>query len=188
MNFVTIDFETANQYSQSACSVGLARFDGDGILLDTFYSLIKPPAGYDRFLARNTEIHGLRAEDVADAPDFGYLWPEIELFIGSDFLVAHNAEFDMGILRGLFSFFGIAKPDLRYFCSLRVSRKVWPSLESHALTWLSAHFNLEYNAHNALDDAINCGKIFSKCCNGKLYDFQLLRKFLIVRGIEIKRL
>lgn len=188
MEFVAIDFETANQYPQSACSVGLARFDGDGRVTDRFYSLIKPPRGYDMFLAHNVEIHGIRPRDVADAPDFAYIWPEIELFIGNDVLVAHNAEFDMGILRSLFSHYCIEKPELRYFCSLQISRRIWPNLSSHALTFLSDHFQLEYNAHNALDDAINCGKIFVRCCNGRLYELQDLRKFLIVRGIELKRL
>ena len=188
MDFVTIDFETANQFPQNACSVGLARFDSDGNVLDRFYSLIKPPRGFDTFWARNIDIHGIRPRDVADAPDFAYIWPEIELFIGNDFLVAHNAEFDMGVLRSLFSYYGIEKPDIKYLCSLRISRRVWPGLSSHALTFLSDHFCLQYNAHNALDDAINCGKVFIRCCNGKLYELQDLRKFLIVRGIEFKHL
>lgn len=188
MDYVTIDFETANQFRESACSVGLARFDSDGVLKNTFYSLLKPPKGYDFFLSHNIEIHGIRPSDVADAPDFEYIWPEVELFIGSDFLVAHNAEFDMGILRNLFCYFNIQKPDISYLCSLKISRRIWPNLEHHALTWLSEHFALDYNAHNALDDAVNCGKIFAKCCSGKLNTLQNLRKFLIVRGIELKKL
>ena len=43
MTFTTIDFETANQMPQSACSVGLAKFDEEGRVIDKFYSLIKPP-------------------------------------------------------------------------------------------------------------------------------------------------
>lgn len=188
MNFVTIDFETANQYPQSACSVGLVRFDGQGNILDTFYSLIKPPRGFDRFNAHNISIHSITPQDVKDSPDFGYLWPEIEYFIGADFLIAHNAPFDMGVLRSLLDCYDICKPDIRYLCSLQISRKIWPNLPSHALTSLSEHFCLDYNAHNALDDAVNCGKVFIKACNGRLNSLEDLRKFLIVRGIELKRL
>lgn len=188
MNFVTIDFETANQMPQSACSVGLARFDESGQVLDTFYSLMKPPLGYDRFFGRNIEIHGIRPADVKDAPDFGYLWPEIEYFIGDDFLVAHNARFDMGVLVSLIKLFGFDMPDISYLCSLQISRKVWPLAKSHALTALSEHFGLDYNAHNALDDAVNCGKVFIRACNGRLHELQDLRKYLIVRGIELKKL
>lgn len=188
MTFTTIDFETANQMPQSACSVGLAKFDEDGRVLDKFYSLIKPPRGYDYFYSRNIEIHGIRPRDVADAPDWAYIWPEIEYFIGDDFLVAHNARFDMGVMTSLLKHFDIEIPDISYLDSLQISRKVWPHLRSHALTSLSAQFGLDYNAHNALDDAINCGKVFVKACNGRLYELQDLRKFLIVRGIELKRI
>ncbi len=188
MNFVTIDFETANQSPLSACSVGLARFDESGQVIDTFYSLIKPPRGFDYFYGRNIDIHGIRPRDVKDAPDFAYIWPEIEYFIGDDFLVAHNAQFDMNVLASLLRYFEIEIPDISYLCSLRIARKVWPQFKSHALTSLSEHFGLEYNAHNALDDAINCGKVFIRACNGRLYELQDLRKFLIVRGIELKKL
>ena len=187
MNFATIDFETANSYPQSACSVGLARLDCTGNVIDTYYSLIKPPGGYDNFYSRNIEIHGIRPCDVADSPDFAYIWPEIEYFIGNDFVVAHNAQFDMGVLRSLIQHYNIPMPDFRYLCSLRISRKIWPNMPSHALTALSRQFNLEYNAHNALDDAVNCGKVFVKACNGRLGELTDLRKFLIVRGIELKQ-
>lgn len=188
MNFVTIDFETANQMPLSACSVGLARFDEDGRVLDTFYTLLKPPKGYDHFYARNIEIHGITPRDVSDAHDFEYIWPEIEYFIGNDFVVAHNAQFDMNVLKALLEYYGCPDPELKYLCSLQISRKVWPNFRSHALTSLSEQFGLEYNAHNALDDAINCGKVFIRACNGKLFELQDLRKFLIVRGIEFKTL
>lgn len=186
MTFVTIDFETANQMPQSACSVGLARFDEDGKVIDTFYSLIKPPKGYDYFYARNIEIHGIRPRDVYDAPDFAYIWPEIEYFIGDDFIVAHNARFDVGVMISLLKHFDIEIPDIKFLCSLQISRKVWPQFRSHALTSLSEQFGLDYNAHNALDDAINCGKVFVRACNGKLFELADLRKFLMVRGIELK--
>lgn len=188
MNFVTIDFETANPYPQSACSVGLVRFDECGKQIGTFYSLIKPPRGFDAFYSHNIEIHGITKRDVQDAPDFAYLWPEIEYFIGEDIVVAHNAQFDMGVLKSLIDYFDIQKPEIRYLCSLKISRKIWPNLPSHALTYLSEHFGLEYQAHNALDDAMNCGKVFIRACNGRLLELDDLRKFLIVRGIELKRL
>ena len=188
MNFVTIDFETANNMPQSACSIGLAKFDEEGKVVDTFYSLIKPPKNYDYFYSRNIDIHGIKPRDVLGAPDFAYIWPEIEYFIGDDFLVAHNARFDVNVLTSLLNHYGIAIPDTSYLCSLQISRKVWPQFKSHALTSLSAQFGLDYNAHNALDDAINCGKVFVKACNGRLYELQDLRKFLIVRGIELKKI
>ena len=42
MEFIAIDFETANRYNHSAVSVGLARMDHKGNVLDSYYTLIRP--------------------------------------------------------------------------------------------------------------------------------------------------
>jgi DNA polymerase III epsilon subunit-like protein len=41
MNFVTIDFETAKYSRESACAVGLVKYQ-DGKATDSYYSLIRP--------------------------------------------------------------------------------------------------------------------------------------------------
>lgn len=185
MNFIAIDFETANSSFQSACSVGLVRFNGDGEIKGKFYSLIKPPDEYSYFHSGNINIHGIHSSDVKDEPNFDYLWPEISYFIGDDFLVAHNASFDMNVLKSLLRYYNIDIPHIAYFCSCKISRKVWPKLSSHRLTYLSELFGFDYKAHYALDDAVNCGKVFQKACNGRLSDLTDLRRFLITKGIQI---
>jgi DNA polymerase-3 subunit epsilon len=157
MNFVAIDFETAQYSPDSACSVGLVKFR-DGKAQDGYYSLIRPPVLYIR--PDFTDIHGLTVDDVRDAPVFADLWDRAILpFIDAMPLAAHNASFDMGVLRAVLNRQGIPVPRLRYFCTLMLSRKVWPGLRSHSLPNLGAHFGIHYQAHNALDDARTCGDI-----------------------------
>ncbi|MDD4000958.1 MAG: 3'-5' exonuclease [Bacilli bacterium] len=172
-----IDFETADSHSESACSVGLAKFDEEGQITNTKYSLIKPPE-FCNFNGWNTKIHGIRRNDVREAPSFSYLWPDLEYFLGEDLLIAHNAPFDMSVLVALLDYYQIEVPHIPYLCTLQLSRRVWPRLTSHALTYLSEYFDLPYNAHNALDDAQNCGKLFAKACNSRMYDKDDLKKFL----------
>ena len=50
-------------------------------------------------------------------------------------------------------------PALQYFYTCSLARRTWPELESHALTALAENFGIVYNAHNALDDAMTCGKL-----------------------------
>ena len=45
LNYIAIDFETANYFKNSACSVGLVRFI-DGKETDSCYSLIHPAKMY----------------------------------------------------------------------------------------------------------------------------------------------
>jgi DNA polymerase-3 subunit epsilon len=83
-------------------------------------------------------------------------------FIGGCPVVAHNAAFDMGVLRAALSWYGLAAEGLRYFCSLRIARTAWRELPSHALPSLAARFSIVYKAHDALDDARTCGDIVNR--------------------------
>ena len=157
MNFVAIDFETAKHSQESACSVGLVKYI-DGTAADTFYSLLRPPSLYIR--PDFTKIHGLTVDDVKDAPTFADLWDSaIRPFIGDFPLAAHYAPFDMGVLGAVLAWHGLDIPALPYFCTCNLARRTWPGLRSYALTALAHHFGIIYDAHNALDDAMTCGKL-----------------------------
>ena len=157
MNFVSIDFETAKYSRESACSVGLVKFE-NGKAGDTFYSLIRPPELYIR--PDFTEIHGLTVDDVKDAPGFADLWDSaIKPFIGKLPLAAHFAPFDMSVLHAVLAYYNLEIPKLPYFCTCSLSRNTWPGLDSYSLTSLANYFDIHYKAHNALDDAMTCGKL-----------------------------
>ncbi|MCL2759989.1 MAG: 3'-5' exonuclease [Treponema sp.] len=157
MNFTAIDFETAKYSQESACSIGLVKFQ-DGKAIDTFYSLIRPPKLYIR--PDFTKIHGLTVDDVKDAPRFSELWDSsIKPFIGDLPLAAHNASFDMGVLEAVLEWYDLPVPPIPYFCTCKLSRRTWFGLKSHALKALAKNFGIIYEAHNALDDAMTCGKL-----------------------------
>jgi DNA polymerase-3 subunit epsilon len=184
MNFVAIDFETAQYAPDSACSVGLALFR-DGEARDSYYSLIRPPVLYIR--PDFTEIHGLTVEDVRDAPGFADIWESAMLpFIGDMPLAAHNAAFDMGVLRAVLERHGLPVPPLRYFCTLMLSRRVWPGLRSHSLPNLGAHFGIRYEAHHAMDDARVCGGI--ACLAARQTGSRNVRELLRAARLGMRRL
>jgi DNA polymerase-3 subunit epsilon len=179
MNFVAIDFETANS-RESAISVGLAKYR-NGRLIDSWYSLIRQPELYIR--PDFTEIHGLTVADVKDAPFFDEIWEEYtHPFIGKLPLAAHNATFDMSVLRAALDWYKLPVPPLKYFCTLKLARAAWPKLKSHALTKLGEHFGIGYDAHNALADAKTCGTI--ACKAAEKYACTHLGKLL--RAVELE--
>ncbi|MDR2468094.1 MAG: 3'-5' exonuclease [Spirochaetaceae bacterium] len=156
MNFVTIDFETAKYSPESACSIGMIKFK-NGKAVDSFYSLIQPPELFIR--PDFTAIHGLTVENVKNAPLFSQIWKKTLSFIDKLPLAAHNAQFDMRVLKAVLAWYDLFIPPLHYFCTLDLSRAVWPELPSHTLSRLAAHFGIIYAAHNAQADAETCGKI-----------------------------
>ena len=165
MNYIAFDFETANQYKNSACSIGLDRFI-DGKETDSCYSLIHPAKMY--FIPEWTEeIHHISYEDVRNKPYFPEVWdtivkPFIEKTPGVP-LVAHNGKtFDVPVIRSCCEYYGMETPKLSFFDSLLIARKSWPEMQSHKLTDLGKHFGIDYLSHDALEDSRTCGLIITK--------------------------
>ncbi len=158
LDFTAIDFETANSSSASACAVGLVRVR-DGVVVDQTGWLIRPPAGHDVFFELNTRIHGICADDVVDAPTWSEQLRELAAFAGSDVLVAHNAGFDMAVLKRACEATGDDCPPYRYACSLQVARKVY-RLESYRLPFVAAEAGFaDFPHHNATADALACAHV-----------------------------
>lgn len=158
LDFTAIDFETANGFRGSPCSVGLIRVRG-GRAVERASWLMRPPAGHDEFDPRNVAIHGIRPDDVAQAPRFGDLFAEIGGFIGEDVLVAHNAAFDLGVIRSALEVSGMEAPAYDYACTVVLSRKTY-RLVSHSLPFAAreAGVRLEHH-HDATEDAAACAGI-----------------------------
>jgi DNA polymerase III subunit epsilon len=158
LDFTAIDFETANSNSASACSVGLVKVR-DGVVVDETGWLIRPPAGYDSFNEWNTRIHGIMAPDVAGAPLWSEQLADLVAFADGDALVAHNAGFDMGVIKAACAASYLDCPDFSYLCSLRVARKTY-NLDSYRLPVAAMAAGFEgFHHHDALDDSRACAAI-----------------------------
>jgi DNA polymerase-3 subunit epsilon len=151
MRFAAIDFETASAERVSACSLGIAVVE-DGEVVRRKEWLIRPPSMY--FNPFNIQIHGITPEMVADSPEFDALWPEIEHEIGDLTLVAHNAGFDMGVLRATLAHYDLWCQRMQFLCSCSLSRKCWPDLPRHTLDALAREFGIQFRHHNAEEDAV----------------------------------
>jgi DNA polymerase-3 subunit epsilon len=155
MNFVAIDFETANFRRNSACSVGLVKVS-DGKIVDAAVHLIRPPTKEFVF----THIHGLTWADVANSDDFGKLWPTLDRFLDrAEFLVAHNASFDKGVLHSCCMSYGISPPTLPFVCTVQISRSTW-NIYPTKLSDICRKLGIPLNHHEALSDANACAQIF----------------------------
>jgi DNA polymerase III subunit epsilon len=158
LNFTAIDFETANGSPASPCAVGLVKVR-DGKIADTLAFLIQPPSPNDWFHEGNIRIHGIRPSDVDGAATAAEALQIMQSFIGDDTLIAHNAPFDMGVLRATAALVQHELPKLQYSCSLAISRKTY-NLESYRLNAVAyAIGHEEFNHHDALADSDACARI-----------------------------
>jgi DNA polymerase-3 subunit epsilon len=158
LNFTAIDFETANGSPASPCAVGLSRVR-DGQIVEQLSLLFRPPWPHDWFAAGNVKVHGITAESVTDAPGFEEALPELLLFLEDDLLIAHNAGFDMGVLKSASLAVNFDVPNYRYGCSLQMSRRTY-NLESYRLNAVAyAAGHEEFQHHDALADSDACARI-----------------------------
>lgn len=158
LDFTAIDFETANSSPASACAVGLVRVR-DGVVVATAGWLIQPPPGHDEFQEWNVRIHGIRPEHVRTAARWVDQFDRLCSFAGADVLVAHNAGFDLNVLRRAAEATGGLCPPYQSLCSLQVARKTY-QLESYRLPKAAEAAGFEEFAHHdALADARACAQI-----------------------------
>ncbi|MBI4898633.1 MAG: 3'-5' exonuclease [Actinobacteria bacterium] len=122
-SFVAIDFETARW--GVACAVGLVHFE-NGKPIDERYTLIDPRISPRRWDAGAIRVHGITPADVIGQPTFTDIWPELVHYAACYPLVAHNANFDMGVLRGELERANLQTPTVRYGCSMALARNAWP--------------------------------------------------------------
>ncbi|WP_459790726.1 3'-5' exonuclease [Arthrobacter sp. AD-310] len=158
LDFTAIDFETANGFRGSPCAVGLTKVRGGKIVAEASW-LMRPPHNYDHFDYHNVRIHGITAADVAGRPRFGELFAEIGAFIGEDVLAAHNAAFDLGVIRSALEVSGLPGPAYDYVCTVMLSRRCY-SLVSNSLPFAAEEAGVPLvRHHDAAEDARACAGI-----------------------------
>lgn len=123
----------------------------EGEVVERFVSLIYPGTSVP---AHISQLTGIYDDMLADAPAFSAIAEELLEWLGSACLVAHNARFDASFLRNEFKRAGYTyRPTL--ICTLRISRRLNPSLPKHNLAALLSHFNIpRMRQHRAEDDAV----------------------------------
>lgn len=157
--YIGLDFETANFEQTSACSVGIVELE-DRQIIRRKYWLIRPPTSY--FKPEFIEIHGLCWRDVEKAPVFAEVWRELAHYLNHSIIFAHNAGFDMAVLRALIKHYHLRYENITYFDTLQLSRAAWRDLKCHKLGYLADYMNLSFRHHNALADAQMCANILLK--------------------------
>lgn len=154
-NFTFIDVETPNFSNSAISSIGLIHINTDGEIIEK-YTLVNPNQHFDTF---NIELTGITPEMVKDAPVFKEVWNDIKEYFEDSILVAHNARFDLGVISKCLIREGLPIPNIRYMCTVDLSRKYIPS-KSHKLNVLCDLLDIELIHHQADSDTKACMELF----------------------------
>ena len=153
--YICFDVETPNRKNDRMSAIGISVVE-NGTVTEEFFSYVNPEEPFDAF---NTELTGISAATVASAPTFRDLWPRIGPLMSSGILVAHNAPFDLDVLKKCLSDYGIPwKKQVPYACTVRIGRAVLPDI-SHRLNDMCRYYQIELNHHQADSDSRACAEI-----------------------------
>jgi DNA polymerase-3 subunit epsilon len=157
--FVALDTET-NGYGGDLCEmteVG-AVLVGGGELHETYDSLVKTERPLSRGIQRFT---GITQGMVDGAPPPDEVLPEIAHMLEGRVLVAHNARFDVGVLRQAFERAGMEWPKPPVVCTVQLARRFAPLARKRGLATLAGSLGIEVDeVHRALPDALTCARVF----------------------------
>lgn len=172
---VAFDVETPNRRNDRICSIGITIIK-DGVIENTLHFLVNPEVEFDN---QNIAIHGIKPVDVRDAPSFPEIWTEITGSIRPRLIAAHNASFDLSVLRKTLTAYGINAQKLDYVCTLQMARKIISGIENYSLSTLCRHSGIELQHHDAASDSNGCAALLCYFLNSganiehyiKSYDF-----------------
>ncbi len=168
IDFVAIDFETANEETSSICQVGMAYFQ-NGVHRSSYSSLVNPEVS---FSWRNINVHGITEQDVSTAP----IWPGVYSaacqFAQQATIIVSHTSFDRSVWNQATEKYRLPAIDLVWLDSAKVARHAWSDVAraGYGLGNLCRKFNIDFKHHDALEDAIAAGKILVLACQERGID------------------
>ncbi|MGE6487596.1 3'-5' exonuclease [Paenisporosarcina sp. NPDC076898] len=160
-DYVVLDFETTGLRAgaDQIIQIGAVKYRQHE-QVDVMNQLVNPLRAIS---SRITSLTGISNDMVKDEPKIDQVIHQLIEFIGDLPIVAHNASFDMGFLYALDN--RIEVPSYTVIDTLKMARKVIVNTPNHKLTTLAHYLNIEYNAHDALEDCLVTAKIYQYCLN-----------------------
>jgi DNA polymerase-3 subunit epsilon len=185
-SLVVLDFETTGLSplrGDRITEVAVVRINGDRII-DRYESLVNCGVRVPPFI---TDYTGISQRMVDTAPPVTQVLRELLGFIGNSAVVAHNASFDQRFFASECERSGMSVRDDAFICTLRLARRIYPHLRSHALGELARQLRLMSSgaAHRAGADAeVTAGLVLRLCADltarhaGLAVDARLLRQIM----------
>lgn len=152
VTFIVTDTETTglSPVTSNLIEIAAVKVRG-GQVVESWQQLINPERSIPQ---RITQMTGITTAMVFDQPTAGEVLPDFLDFLGDGVLVAHNLTFDERFIQAELVRNGFSPIKNRTLCTLRLSRRLLPSLRRHDLGTVGKHYGLTNRArHRALGDA-----------------------------------
>jgi DNA polymerase III subunit epsilon len=157
--FIVLDTETTGIAIGSRLVEVAALHVKDGAVVRRFQSLVNPEMHIPSVVQA---VHGISDAMVAGAPTASPVLASFAKFVAGHTLIAHNASFDLRILRGEYGRVKVPTPGCAMYCSLLLARAVFPEAPNHKLGTLASFLKLPHPpTHRALADCFTTMEVLN---------------------------
>lgn len=115
----------------------------DGEIVEKVHYLIKPKEM--RFMPINIGIHGIRPHMVQDELEFDKIWGKIKDYFNNNLVIAHNASFDMSVLKSTLKLYNIKMPSFEYICTMKLSKNFYSNIDNARLNTVNNFWGTSSN-------------------------------------------
>ncbi|WP_298733524.1 exonuclease domain-containing protein [uncultured Subdoligranulum sp.] len=160
-SYVVLDTETTglDRKNDRIVEISLARYE-NGVQTDHYATLVNPQIPIPPAASR---VNHITDTDVATAPTFAQIWPDVCRMVQDVLIVGHNVTFDLDMI-------GYAIPDsaaslnVQYLDTLTLSKKAFPGRSTYKLANLVKDLGISSTqTHRADDDVVLTAQLFERC-------------------------
>lgn len=158
---VVLDTETTGLDARTArlLQIGAVRLGGGSLdEAERFEQLVDPGVPIP---AMASAIHGIKDENVRNAPSFTAIAPELEAFLGSSVLIGHTIAYDIAVLQREYELAGRTWRRPRTLDVRDLAELAQPTLARYDLDRLCEWLSIEISGrHTAIGDALATARLF----------------------------
>ncbi|MFC1938173.1 exonuclease domain-containing protein [Chloroflexota bacterium] len=184
--FSVVDLETTGVFpngTDRVIEIAIVHTDSRGNILDEYNTLVNPNRDIP-----GTQVHGITARDVKNAPLFGEIAGDILSMLAGSVFVAHNVYFDIRFLHSEFGRIGCNLPEFQRLCTMQLARKADPHIPSRQLSKLCKYFGIELNQpHRALEDARATATLLHTCLSRLVIESKQYSSIIGIIGQPVEK-
>lgn len=160
-DFIVLDIETTgfSFLNDHIIQVSAIKYKNNE-KVDEFTEYVKPPTSIPESI---TELTGINNEKVADCRSINEVLIDLITFVSDDYLVCHNASFDIPFLQTKLKFYHLNLLTNKIIDTLPLAKQTIKEIENYKLPTLKRFLNIECPSHNATYDCYVTAKLYLYC-------------------------
>ncbi|MFJ8260492.1 exonuclease domain-containing protein [Rummeliibacillus sp. NPDC094406] len=138
MDFIALEIETANQWRDSICSIGLVKVIENEIV-DSLFTYINPKQSFDEF---HISQHGITEDMVQLSPTFEEFYPVLNDWLTSQIVIGYYSDFDKSVLEESCMSIDQLIPYCKFGCTLQFAKNKMTDERHFSLPTLAHLFGI----------------------------------------------